>query len=78
MHEFIDHDKREYDLCSIAPCLPFNVLVNIKAISIPTSPFKDRFFFFNFSQDSIFTLKYATWTIRKLSSHLRSKILNWI
>ena len=45
MHEFIDHDKREYDLCSIAPCLPFNVLANIKAISIPTSPFKDRFFF---------------------------------
>ena len=77
MHEFIDHVKKEWDLCSIVACLPCNVLVDIKAIPIPTSLLEDRFFG-GFSQDGRFTLKSATWAIRNPSSHPRSKILNWI
>ena len=76
MHDFIDQDKK-WDLCSVGMFLPSNVLADIKEILIPLSPMKDRGFW-GFSQDSKFTLKSATWVMRKPSSHPRSKMLKWI
>ena len=76
VHDLIDQDK-EWNLHSINKLLPTDVLADIKAVPIPSSPLEDRFGW-GFSQDGTFTLKSATWTMRKPSSHPRSKMLNQI
>ena len=37
VYEFIYHDRKEWDLHSIASLLPTNVLTYMKAVPIPTS-----------------------------------------
>ena len=44
VHEFIDHDKKEWNLHSIVVFLPSNVLANIKVVPIPASPLENKFF----------------------------------
>ena len=68
VYDFNDHDRKEWDLHSIAAFLPYNILANIKAVPIPTSSLDDRFCW-GFSQDGRFSLKSTTWTMRKPSSH---------
>ena len=65
VYECIDHDKKEWDLHSIASFLAFNVLADIKTIPIPTSSLEDRVCW-DFSQDGRFSLKCATWAMRTL------------
>ena len=77
MHEFINHETKEWNISSVSTIIPQSVLVDIKAITIPCSPIKDKFLW-GFSQDGKFTLKSATWAIRKSLVHPRQKILNWI
>ena len=77
VYDFINQDFKEQNLQSISSILPLNVLADIKAIPIPSSPLCDRIFW-EFSQDGKFTLKLATWAIRKPLMHPRSKIPHWI
>ena len=77
VHDFIDHDKNEWNLHSIGTFLPTNVIVDIKEVPIHFSPMEDRCSW-GFSQDGRFTLKLVTKAMRKLSSHPRSKMLKWI
>ena len=44
VHEFIDHDK-EWNLHSITTLFPSNVLADIKAVPIPSSPLENSIFF---------------------------------
>ena len=75
VYQFIDHDRKEWDLHSIATFLPSNVLANIKEIL--ASSLEDRVCL-GFSQDDKFLLKSTIWAMRKPSNHLQSNILNWI
>ena len=77
MHEFINHGTKECNFSSVSTIIPESVLAVIKAIPIPYSPIEDKFFW-GFSQDGKFTLKSASWAIRKSLVHPRHKILNWI
>ena len=76
-HDFIDQETKEWNLHAIVSLLPSNVLADIKAIPIPLFCLEDKVIW-GFSQDDNFTLRLATWVIRKTLTHPRSKFLNWI
>ena len=40
MHDFINQDNKEGDLCSIGTFIPSNVIVDIKAVPIPLCPWR--------------------------------------
>ena len=42
VHDFINHDTKEWNSHSISSILPQNVLADIKVISIPWNPVEDR------------------------------------
>ena len=57
VHEFINHETKEWNISSVSTIIPESVLAYIKAI--PCSPIEDTFLW-GFSQDRKFTLKSAT------------------
>ena len=59
VHDFINHDTKEWNIHSISSILPQNVLTDIKAIHIPWTPIEDRILW-DCSQDGKFTLKSTT------------------
>ena len=54
MYDFIDQDNKEWNLTSVTSLLPSNVVLDIKAIPIPSCSIEDMVFW-GFSQDERFT-----------------------
>ena len=77
VNDFINYETKEWNVNSVSTILPPNAIADIKAVHIPYSPIENKFYWV-YSQDRKFTLKSATWAMRKALVHPRHKILNWI
>ena len=77
VHDFINHEIKEWNIHSIATILPLNVISDIKAISIPYC-LVDDIILWGFSKDGKFSLESTTWAMKKPLAHPKHKIVNWI
>ena len=77
VNDFINYENKEWNINLVSTVIHPNIIAGIKTISIPYSSIEDRFLW-GYSKDGKFTLKSATWAMRKPLVHPRYKILNWI
>ena len=77
VHDFINHDSKEWNINPGLTILPISALSDIKTIQTPYSPIEDKILWC-LSQDEKFTLKSTTWVMRKPLVHPMHKILNLI